>query len=85
MKRAFLVLSSLGMLAQPVLGQAPPRADKAQPQYVKRYDFDNDKVIGALVQPEGVAVDGRGRARHRSLVQPRQSFLGEMIKSAAGL
>lgn len=84
-----ITIFSLGVMAPAVApAQAPPRpAPKAEAQqnYVRRFDFDNDQVTGTLLHPEGVMVSGRGKAKQPSLVQPRQSFLPELVKSATGL
>jgi hypothetical protein len=85
-----ITIFSLGVLAPSVApAQAPPRPPKssamAEAQKVQRFDFDNDQVVGTLVRPDDLVVDGRGRPKHASLVEPRKSFLPEMIKSATGL
>ena len=79
MKRALIALC-LGLLS-PAFAQAQTQKTRPVPQPVQRYDFENDQVVGTLVQPDDLAVTARGKAGHRSLVQPRQSFLNEMIKS----
>lgn len=83
MKRALIALC-LGLLS-PALAKAQTQKPKPAPQPIQRYDFENDQVLGTLVQPDDLAVTTRGKARHRSLVQPRQSFLNEMIKSTRQL
>jgi hypothetical protein len=91
-----LTILSLGILTPAIApAQAPPRPPKTQAMeaqkahtdagYVKRFEFDNDEVTGTFVGPEEVSVDGRGKAKHKSLVQPRLSFVPELIKSARGI
>lgn len=78
-----ITIFSLGVILPSVApAQTQPRPPKAEPQRVQRFDFENDKVIGTLVRPDGDIVDGHGKARHPSLVQARKSFVPEMIKSA---
>lgn len=45
-------------------------------------DFDADLVEGTLASGDGSLLTVRGRSSHRSLIQPRQSFVPEIILSA---
>ena len=41
------------------------------------YDFEDDSVEGEILSPEGASLSSRGRSRHSSLVNTRQSFKRE--------
>jgi hypothetical protein len=49
------------------------------------YDFDADEVVGDLVSPDGVTVDGRLGPRFDSMLKPRVSFQAELLKSVDSL
>lgn len=90
------LLMVLGLtLAGPALAQtqrpapAAPKAATAatapKVEYKKMTvynDFDADLVEGTLASGDGSLLTVRGRSSHRSLIQPRQSFVPEIILSA---
>lgn len=65
----------------PLWAQPAPKPAQAPPP-TQRYDFDDDRVDGELVQPDEAAVDGRSRARHESLIRLRSDFVPELMGSA---
>ena len=88
MKRAILVLSALLALSAGANAQTrSEKGQKADTQYQKvtRYDFDNDRVEGSILQPEDLLVPGRRLIKRSSLVRPRSNFVPEMIKSVEAL
>ena len=49
------------------------------------YDFDDDLVSGDLVRPDGEQLIVRRRGRRASLIQIREHFIPEMLKSVEDL
>jgi len=49
------------------------------------YDFDAEEVVGTLQRPDSEIVTGRVKSRHESLVQPRGSFIPELLHSVEQL
>ena len=49
------------------------------------YDFDADEVVGTMVSPDSVMVDGRLGPRFGSMLKPRASFQPELLKSVDSL
>ncbi len=49
------------------------------------YDFDDDLVTGDLVRPDGEQLIVRRRGRRASLIQIREHFIPEMLKSVEDL
>jgi len=84
---ATLVLSFLNVGA--ALAQTTPPVEKNGPQVrykaVTNYEFDNEKVEGTTLQPDGEMVGGIKKGRPTSLVKARQHFTPEMLKSVEAL
>ncbi len=49
------------------------------------YDFEDDLVTGDLVRPDGENLLVRRRSRRGSLIQIREHFVPEMLKSVENL
>ena len=49
------------------------------------YDFEDDLVTGDLVRPDGELLNVRRRGRRASLIQVREHFVPEMLKSVENL
>jgi len=49
------------------------------------YDFDDDLVTGDLVRPDGELLSVRRRGNRASLIQVREHFIPEMLKSVEDL
>jgi hypothetical protein len=64
--------------ACPVQAQDGPPAETT-------YDFDDDLVTGDLVRPDGEQLIVRRRGRRASLIQIREHFIPEMLKSVEDL
>lgn len=45
------------------------------------YDFEDDNVEGDLQRPDGEMIDSVRKAQHSSLIEIRQDFVNEMLKS----
>lgn len=52
---------------------------------VTTYDFEDDLVSGDLVRPDGEQLRVRRRGRRASLIQIREHFIPEMLKSVEDL
>lgn len=75
----------LGTLAPVVHAQPAPRATAPKVEYLKKtvYEFDNDRVIGTIVRPDGDLLTGQGRRQADPLYRPRQNFIPELVLSAS--
>jgi hypothetical protein len=49
------------------------------------YDFEDDLVTGDLVRPDGELLSVRRRGNRASLIQIREHFVPEMLKSVEDL
>ena len=49
------------------------------------YDFEDDLVTGDLIRPDGEQLIVRRRGRRASLIQIREHFIPEMLKSVEDL
>lgn len=49
------------------------------------YDFEDDLVQGDLVRPDGELLSVRRRGNRASLIQIREHFIAEMLKSVEDL
>jgi hypothetical protein len=49
------------------------------------YDFDDDLVTGDLVRPDGELLSVRRKGNRASLIQIREHFIPEMLKSVEDL
>lgn len=54
-------------------------------QNTTTYDFEDDLVTGDLVRPDGELLNVRRRGRRSSLIEIRESFIPEMLKSVEDL
>jgi hypothetical protein len=52
---------------------------------VKHYDFEDDQVEGDLQRPDGFLVMSIPKAKEKSLIELRTSFIPEIIKSLEDL
>jgi hypothetical protein len=77
-----LVVSSTS-LAQDADAPAPA-ADKGGAG-TTAYDFEDDLVTGDLVRPDGELLSVRRRGNRASLIQIREHFIPEMLKSVEDL
>jgi hypothetical protein len=77
-----LVFASL--LAGMMLPAPVARAQDAPPPETT-YDFEDDLVTGDLVRPDGEQLIVRRRGRRASLIQIREHFIPEMLKSVEDL
>jgi hypothetical protein len=78
------VLASSGAEAQEKGGEPAPAAagpDKG----ATSYDFEDDLVQGDLVRPDGELLSVRRRGNRASLIQIREHFIPEMLKSVEDL
>jgi hypothetical protein len=62
----------------PALAQDAPAGETT-------YDFEDDLVTGDLVRPDGEQLIVRRRGRRASLIQIREHFIPEMLKSVEDL
>jgi len=72
------LLVGSSMSAVPVSAQDGPAAETT-------YDFEDDLVTGDLVRPDGEQLIVRRRGRRASLIQIREHFIPEMLKSVEDL
>ena len=77
-----LVFASL--LAGMMLLAPVARAQDAPPPETT-YDFEDDLVTGDLGRPDGEQLIVRRRGRRASLIQIREHFIPEMLKSVEDL
>ena len=66
------------LLARTASAQDAPPAETT-------YDFEDDLVSGDLVRPDGEQLIVRRRGRRASLIQIREHFIPEMLKSVEDL
>jgi hypothetical protein len=67
------------------LAWAPPAQAQDGPASETTYDFEDDLVTGDLVRPDGEQLIVRRRGRRASLIQIREHFIPEMLKSVEDL
>ena len=72
------LLAGLSIWAEPVHAQQAPPSETT-------YDFEDDLVTGDLVRPDGEQLIVRRRGRRASLIQIREHFIPEMLKSVEDL
>ena len=72
------LLTGLSLAATPASAQDGPPAETT-------YDFEDDLVTGDLVRPDGEQLIVRRRGRRASLIQIREHFIPEMLKSVEDL
>lgn len=96
MRRAFLTgLIALGLMIPSVaMAQSLPEAGAANGQagdegvvYQEEttYDFDGEDLTGNLIRPDGENITGDQRGKTSSLINIRQDFIPEMLKSVETL
>ncbi|MDB4986119.1 MAG: hypothetical protein JWN04_1297 [Myxococcaceae bacterium] len=80
-------LMAFSAAAGSVLAQdeAKPAAAGAAATGATAYDFDDDLVTGDLVRPDGELLSVRRRGNRASLIQIREHFIPEMLKSVEDL
>jgi hypothetical protein len=49
------------------------------------YDFEDDMVEGDLQRPDGELIDSVRKVKHSSLIEIRENFIPEMLKSLEDL
>jgi hypothetical protein len=74
----------IALLAQPALLVSTAEAQGA-PAPETTYNFEDDLVTGDLVRPDGEQLIVRRRGRRASLIQIREHFIPEMLKSVEDL
>ena len=72
------------LLAGLSMGLSTAAAQDAPPPETT-YDFEDDLVSGDLVRPDGEQLIVRRRGRRASLIQIREHFIPEMLKSVEDL
>jgi hypothetical protein len=77
-----LVFSAL--IAMPTIWATGVEAQDG-PAASTTYDFEDDLVTGDLVRPDGEQLIVRRRGRRASLIQIREHFIPEMLKSVEDL
>jgi hypothetical protein len=73
------------VLAQDEEATPAPAAGGAAAAGATAYDFDDDLVTGDLVRPDGELLSVRRRGNRASLIQIREHFIPEMLKSVEDL
>lgn len=81
MKR-FVIVALAGVM---LLAAAPVAAQDEEDEDTTTYDFDDDLVTGDLVRPDGELLSVRRRGGRSSLIQIREHFIPEMLKSVEDL
>lgn len=79
--QAFVIAA---LFAGPSLWATEARAQD-MPGSETTYDFEDDLVTGDLVRPDGEQLIVRRRGRRASLIQIREHFIPEMLKSVEDL
>ena len=72
------------LMAVPAIWSTAVQA-QAAPAPETTYDFEDDLVTGDLVRPDGEQLIVRRRGRRASLIQIREHFIPEMLKSVEDL
>ena len=67
------------------LAWAPTASAQDGPPSETTYDFEDDLVTGDLIRPDGEQLIVRRRGRRTSLIQIREHFIPEMLKSVEDL
>ncbi len=82
---ALQVLVFIGLLALGTAVPVPTAQAQSGPAPETTYDFEDDLVTGDLVRPDGEQLIVRRRGRRASLIQIREHFIPEMLKSVEDL
>lgn len=95
MKKSILLAMfsvSVGFAGSAIAQDAPAAAGTPAPAEggagggsTTTYDFDDDLVTGDLVRPDGELLRVRRRGDRASLIQIREHFIPEMLKSVEDL
>ncbi len=89
MKKLMILAGLFGVLgvAAGASAQDAPAAEAAPAKDAgtTTYDFDDDLVTGDLVRPDGENLVVRRRGSRASLIQIREHFIPEMLKSVENL
>ena len=72
------------LIAAPPMWMSAAQAQDGPPSETT-YDFEDDLVTGDLVRPDGEQLIVRRRGRRASLIQIREHFIPEMLKSVEDL
>jgi hypothetical protein len=72
------------LMAAPAIWSTAVQAQDA-PASETTYDIEDDLVTGDLVRPDGEQLIVRRRGRRASLIQIREHFIPEMLKSVEDL
>ena len=72
------------LMAGPMIWSPAVQAQDGPPSETT-YDFEDDLVTGDLVRPDGEQLIVRRRGRRASLIQIREHFIPEMLKSVEDL
>ena len=75
----------IALIAGAALWDAHPVQAQDGPPSETTYDFEDDLVTGDLVRPDGEQLIVRRRGRRASLIQIREHFIPEMLKSVEDL
>ncbi|MGB5810589.1 MAG: hypothetical protein WBG86_08675 [Polyangiales bacterium] len=81
-------MQTLGFIAVLGVGMtfgAPVSQAQSEVAAETTYDFEDDLVSGDLVRPDGEQLIVRRRGRRASLIQIREHFIPEMLKSVEDL
>ena len=82
-------LVGVGVSARSALAQdgnaKAPAAQGGGEANATSYDFEDDLVTGDLVRPDGELLSVRRRGNRASLIQIREHFIPEMLKSVEDL
>ncbi len=84
-KFALHAIVFIGLLALISVATVPVVQAQAGPAPETTYDFEDDLVTGDLVRPDGEQLIVRRRGRRASLIQIREHFIPEMLKSVEDL
>lgn len=83
--KKLMILASLVGLSSASVSVASAQAAPAGKEATTTYDFDDDLVTGDLVRPDGENLVVRRRGQRASLIQIREHFIPEMLKSVENL
>jgi len=64
---------------------APAAEDNTTYKAKTVYDFEDDMVEGDLQRPDGELIDSVRKVKHSSLIEIRENFIPEMLKSLEDL
>jgi len=84
-KFALQTLVFIGLLAAIAVISPPSALAQSERAPETTYDFEDDLVTGDLVRPDGEQLIVRRRGRRASLIQIREHFIPEMLKSVEDL